>query len=630
MNRLNIIVILTILIFATSCEDYLADHPDFGLTEEVVFANYESARGYLDNSYSAINNFMRFQNAGRPHMAAMSDEAVSSIEWIWIYPFTTGDWFNKAGHKEVGWNRGTYIGDAFWAIRICNKLLENLDVMESLTTEQFNDLAGQAYFLRAWFYFEIIRRWGGTFIVDKAYTGSDDLDLPRLNYWESNQFVIDNCNSAIDHLPDEWPQQQTGRPTKLAAMALKGMAQLYAASPLMRNPVDQLVEYTEYDEERARTAAEYIHEAIQYVENPSNAYLKKYMQGDPDMFPSMTQEQRDSTWRSVFYHKTYVGDESIWYINSTGKFRDPDMACQFQNQRWSGRKGNYGEGHADPTQEAVDWFETLPGDGNAYPVSHAASQYDDQNPYIKRDPRFYNSIMYNARPYGIKNSGDTAFHRPWRSGVTDAIKGDDYKPNVKWQENLMTSYLCVKWWWPEAHDIDFSGSGEKAGYGLYYYNTVHIRTTQLYLDYAEAMNEAYGPTNNNGFTYSAVEAINKVRARVGMPPVLAEYTTSKAAFRDRIRNERAVELFFENHRWHDTRRWMIAKDIFEGTYPLTGAVAYNMTVGETNPSNMTFRYEYQPVTFMTGVRNFEMKHYWYPLPKLQVEELYNFKQNPGW
>ena len=169
----------------------------------------------------------------------------------------------------------------------------------------------------------------------------------------------------------------------------------------------------------------------------------------------------------------------------------------------------------------------------------------------------------------------------------------------------------------------------KPGYNLYNYSCIFIRSTQIYLDYAEAMNEAYGP-NSDPMNYgmSALDALNRVRARVGMPPVLSEFAGSKEGLRERIRNERAVELSYEFHRWFDIRRWMIAEELFADTHPILGMQVTDLTPDQNDVSQKEFSYEVVPVT--TAVRVFDRRHYWYPVAADHTDQLGNFRQNPGW
>ena len=148
----------------------------------------------------------------------------------------------------------------------------------------------------------------------------------------------------------------------------------------------------------------------------------------------------------------------------------------------------------------------------------------------------------------------------------------------------------------------------------------HIRVPQLYLDFAEAANEAYGPNGAvPGTSLTAVQAINIVRQRANMPDVLAKYTTDKETFKQRIYNERAVELYHEFHRWFDLRRWKLAKEVL-GEGNIYGADIKNIG------GNLVYEKQVIP----GAQRIFEDKHYWYPFPTAVMNIMSKFEQNPGW
>lgn len=620
-------IIVAILIFS-SCEDYLELSPDFGLDETIVFNDYNSIRGYLDNAYNAMFDytFWNSQNAQRPHVACLSDEAITT------YPFSTlvevmngGDWFRRDNAAEVGYGdnqvgntNGRVISNSFYSLRIVNKVIDKVPDISALSQNQKDMLLGQAHFLRAWHYFEIIRRWGGMPLFDKAYTPNDDLDFERKSYQESTEWLISDLEKAYEFLPLEWPENETGRANKAAAKALKSMAALYAASPLMANDLNS-TQYLAYNTEWAEKAAQYAYETLDFIDKQMPS---KKLVGEN----ASNQQERDSMYRHIFYHyPNFVSDEALWYNNRIGMnnaAREVDLAIHFQNIRFSGRGGNYGWAHTDPTQNLVDMFERVnPNDNKAYPIEHPASGYTLENPYENRDPRFYNNILYAGRQHGTDAQNNPLYFEPWQNG------GKDYASD--WTKSVPTGYLCIKWWWPEAN---FAANPKTAAYNLYYYSCNYIRTSQVFLDYAEAMNEAYGPNSDpKAYGMTAVQAINRLRARVGMPEVLAEFTASKEAFRDRIRNERAVELMYENHRWFDIRRWMIADKLFNPQgelFPIKGMKVTDNTPEEADVANKSFSYEVVSVEVATRV--FDLKHYWYPVAADHSDRLGNFKQNPGW
>src|SRR5690606_1679832 len=146
------------------------------------------------------------------------------------------------------------ISQSYQALRNANLVLANYTRVQGMSEQQTNEIAGQAHFYRAWFYFQLLKRYGGMPIFDKAFAGGDE-DIPRVTYHESHAWMMTDIEAAISLLPEAWDDANTGRPTKLAAMAFKSMAQLYDASPLMQNDLTATT-VKGYDIERAKKAAQ--------------------------------------------------------------------------------------------------------------------------------------------------------------------------------------------------------------------------------------------------------------------------------------------------------------------------------------------------------------------------------------
>jgi len=628
MKKYSLIIIVSLLLM--SCENYLDKAPELGLSDSDIFNNFSSVQGYLDQSYYCVNDFSRWNDQGlqRAHVCQMSDEGTNPYTATpMANTINKGIWLGATAASEVGWGttnvgnangQGLVIPNAFYAMRIANRVIEKAPLMSSLSEDQKKGLLGQAHFFRAWFYFEIIRRIGGMPLMDKIYKPEDDFDQERLTYQQSSDWAVAQLDEAIKELPDEWPAAETGRVNKSAAYALKSMMEIYAASPLMRNSVDK-IENNGYDIEYCKKAALYAKQTLDYIDQTAPKH--KMMPG--------------SAYKNIFYHSpNFVSDESLFYINSTGTNRntDPDLAIFWQNVEFSNRKGNYGQAHVCPTQNMVDMFETK----NGYPVKLSGSTWVTSDPaFVKakpfenRDPRLSTTIILPGEEFGTINNSPN-YLCTWEGGR-------DVEPTKQPVETNLTRYLVKKWQWPSSVVTRLAGV---SGYGDYYYNCITIRTTQVWLDYAEAMNEAYGPTDKNGYTYSAVDAINLVRQRVGMSEVRSEFTISKELFRDRIRNERAVELMFENHRWFDLRRWMTAEQVFNPAgdpNPIKGVKVTATAVGKyTSTNKYTDKvlagnvFSYQLMSVPTEIRVFQKKHYWYPIGKDEAERFSKLKQNPGW
>ena len=173
----------------------------------------------------------------------------------------------------------------------------------------------------------------------------------------------------------------------------------------------------------------------------------------------------------------------------------------------------------------------------------------------------------------------------------------------------------------------------KLEYDRYRVITVYIRVSQIYLDLAEASFEATGSATQkvDGCLYSAVEALNIIRNRVGIGDLPEDQVSDPTLFREAIRRERTVELMFENHRWWDIRRWMIMHKLFEEPYPLKGMRATPQDPDHNKVTDKsTLKFNYEVVDLIPEVRGYGMRNYWYPFPLDDANSLNNLVQNPGW
>lgn len=615
-NNIYKIWMLVAFISIASCEDYLDVNPDLGLTEEDIFSSYESTRGYLDNCYEVLLDMHHWRSQGldRTSVNALSDEAGSPYNGNIATVLNSGAWSNRwTGIPELGWggssnyDQGSAITNAVYSIRIVNKVLAKLeaDGVPGVSDTEKNQLLGQAYFFRAWYYFQVIQRCGGMPLLDKAYSSNDDTDLNRLSYSESTEWLLTDLDKAISLLPDTWNDNEFGRVTKGAAMAVKSMATLYAASPLMQNDINS-TQYLEYSLAWTERAAEYANDVIQYINAGSGGANFRLI--------------NKSEYKNIFYTDGInASPESIWFRLDAGKRSSQarGLRCNYIPQYFSGGTGNDAAAYSNPTQNIIDMYEVVNG-GIAYPITDSRSGYDAQNPFVNRDPRLYNNVIFPGEEWGVQGSGKTIYQELY-------VGGRDYKLQTasRYTKNRQLSgYMVKKYIWPEANNFTKQ-------YDIYALNHIYIRVAQIYLDYAEAMNEAYGPNGDpKGYGLTAVEAINLIRNRVGMSNVLAEFTASKDFFRDRIRNERAVELMWENHRWHDLRRWMIAEEVFKNPIRGVRAIPQAGHAGVVDKSTLNFTYDYIDLT--SEQRVFAIRNYWYPVSETDAQDLFNYKQNPGW
>ncbi|MBS3775885.1 MAG: RagB/SusD family nutrient uptake outer membrane protein [Bacteroidales bacterium] len=584
-------VLLLVILFMGSCEEYLDKSPESGITGEQIFTNYSNYRGFNDRLYLFLRDFHFWHPRYTP--GTMADLEQCDNDWQDVNAVTNGNYYNKPYNRAVGWltrnissGASAVPGNAFKALRIANKSIKNIDRLEDANQEDKDHILGQAYFFRAWFNFELIRRYGGMPYFDQVFTPDSKMDIPRETYRECTNQIVEDCNKAVELLPEGWPQQHLGRVTVGAAMTLKGMALLYDASPTMNNdPLDPDRNSTTYDVERVKEAASVLYDVIELA----NEGVYSLESGD--------------NYRHIFFSRNeFVNDEAIFY-------RVPELYGWSSQQTTTRRpdaldwRGLYvpptydnGGWVSMPTQNAVDKYETE----NGWPIDHPNAGYDPDQPYQNRDPRFYNNILYNDAQWGVDDEGEQLY--------IETYEGGRDKP-----ENIVhpTGYFNRKYW-PE------SGNKWQNDYN-YYMNWIYFRLSGVYLYYAEAVNEGWGPDGSApDASLTALEAVNTIRNRVNMPDVKGTFH-NQADLRERIRNELAVELFGEHKRWWDLRRW------YEMHKPEHKTI-YRMRIDKVAEDSFNYTVE----EMESESRVFDDKHYWYPLPKDHVEMLKNLKQNPGW
>lgn len=454
---------------------------------------------------------------------------------------------------DNGWGRRPVFDAMFKSIRVANVTLQNLHRVEDAPTpEDIEDIRGQAYFVRAYCHFILACYWGPMPHLTQPIGPYDDWDLPRLSKHETFMAVANDLDSAYvafqaagkirrdpgpgqaGHLEDPWQE----RPAGMAAKALKSRVLLYAASKLNNaNGIDDW-----------KLAADAAWEALQLA--------KQY---EYELLPM---ERYYENFNTVKY-----SNEQIWaWHGGKHKYNSGQLngviSGIFCNDR------NYASGE-NPTQNMIDKYETKWGDPlNTESERIAAAtlgHYDEQNPYENRDPRFYNNVIYNmaditwtqVKTGEYKNKANIYYTKDSNGQNIYATHWDqDFKGHT------YTGYYARK----RTKDLSF---GNQMSGGLLLTDPL-IRLAELYLNYAEAVNEAYGPQGSvQGSNMTAVAALNVVRNRAGMPNLADKYVGSPELFRERLYNERTVELDQEgNHRFHDIRRWMIAPEVM--STPLIG------------------------------------------------------------
>lgn len=583
-------VILGLLV-TTSCEEYLDQAPEATITEDDVFSKFVTFQGYMEDIYQCVvdetlgtdahTNWNFSDDVWEDRSDALSSLFDQGNYMSWTHWKSSQFWGDlrfpnnnttgakgKKGYWQSGW----------YGIRKANTALRNLEKLTSGTQEERDLIAGQAYFFRAYLHFEIMRSWGGVAYIDTVFSPTDEIRLPRLSYRETALKAAADLRKAAQLLPASWDEttagqatagQNAGRVTKGAAYGYLGKNLLYAASPLMNGV--STGNYT-YDEALCAEAAEAFNEVIKLANQGYHGL---------------------ETWAD--YHKNFYTLVREIPLGKEIIFNNPI----YMYKRW-----NYGEHtlqvmggwgmYASPTANYVENF----GMANGLPIGEPDSGYDPMKPWDNREPRFY---------YNIVKGGDRLVENESKAPL-DAfaefhVGGRHRNPN-----NSISGYGHKKFKPPIANKFD-NGWG-----GNFFYECPQMRLADVYLMYAEAANEAFGPGGGVAGGLTATQAVNIVRNRATVPDLDARFVNSKENLREAIRVERAVELAFESHRWFDLRRWYVSHlPQYREKYEL--------------------EYDKQQTYFKKTLKStivFEDKHYWLPFAVGQVTLYPEFKQNPGW
>ena len=559
-SKYSIALITSILIFSIGCKkDFLNTKIDTYVTPATVvtdrgtlFSFANSIYGSLQYGYSSIDNNL---------FAAVSDEAQQTAASSNALVFNQGV-INASNSPDGGIYKTYYDG-----IRACNFFLTyalNGDTLLRLNRDVITDSVGfkndkqnlawyvaEAHVAKAYYYAELIKRFGGVPIIPLTLqqSSTDSLLIGKTSYDSVVAYIVSEIDNNKANLQLNWKTSaytaNDGRFSLGSALALKARVLLYAASPL-HNPTNDVTKW-----QNAAAAAYAV------ISTPGLGYAL-YGSG---------------------YGNYFIGNNSLGSTETIFAIRRPaNNTIETQNYPISTPGGNSG---VCPTDNLVSDYEWI---GAVNPT----------NPYANRDPRLAASIVTN---------GST-----WNSRVIDQSAGgtdDMAKPNTS-----KTGYYLKKFL---TDNLNLVQGGTASNQWVAY------RYAEILLDYAEAMNEAYGPDNNNGYTLTARQALMLVRNRAStfLPSVVA--VTSKDAFRTVLKHERRIELAFEDHRYWDLLRWQDANTVLNK--PIMGVKPTLVSAGV---------WSYQPITVAS--RTFTAPaNYYYPFLRADiVNSQGTLTQNPGY
>ena len=606
-----------------SCKKYLDVVPKEVVTEKDVYSTIVTAERAWADLYNTLGTSSTNIASGI-NISACTDECKNHWENVPELNFNSGAW--GATNNELGNWENAYI-----SIRRINIFLKNIDDVPIPADRQayyqirIPQYKAEVRFLRAKLYFELFRRYGpvpliGDAVIDVSAEIPAELFI-RKPVDDLVNNMVSELNAIAPALPLDYTDNvgETGRITRGAAMALKAITLLYAASPLfngntmyahLKNSDESPLFPQTYDKEKWKRAAD----AAKAVLDLNIYSLNNPNPGNPI-----------DNYARLFFSREYK--ETILPLLWGGS-RDTDQSLQPNGQDAQSAGGH---GKFSVLQEMVDAYEMKNGlrvsdpnsgytttgswDGPLWDGKTFRQAKQISNMYKNRDPRFYASINFQYTFW------DSANHR---RPLKYAYFGNNGGASEGWPKsgtNAETGYNWRKWCDP---NVNLRGSGSANR------NFPVIRLAEIYLIYAEAMNEYSAAPDQQVF-----DAVNKIRARVSMPPLPVAGTNdnTKEGMRQRIRNERRVEFAFEGQRFWDVRRWLIAKDVDNG--PVHGLNA-RPTTAELQATGFAPGSEeagvaifYKSVTVQTRV--FLDRHYLMPIPQIEIDKsLGKLVQNPGW
>ncbi|GGC23700.1 membrane protein [Parapedobacter defluvii] len=615
MKRIFIYLVFFGLLALSGCEKYLERQPDDALTAADIFLKEESTREYLMNVYSYMPRENEHNGDFHPWEGS-SDEA--TIAYIGR-PFAA---INQDLWSPSSNNYSNRFYDQYYkGIREATYFMQH--VFESPLSETEAAIwYSEARFLRAFYYYNLMRLYGPVFLLGDELVDFNDPNLGdrERNTWdECVNFVVAELDASAEQLPASWGAEWWGRATKGAAMATKARLLLYAARPLF-NGADIYKGVigrngplfpTGYDAGKWQLAAA-ANKAVIDLGRYSLMGEREMDNADYDPYAALHDLYNTRTGENTEYIFTMEGSAYGFRRNSS-----PQVV--------------QGYGGVGLTQKLVDAFAMDNGrypitgytNSGAVPVIDPQSNYSEtgfsmfRHPifgvelntfkmYQNREPRFYRNIFWSGLPWidgnGARKIDDIQFYRNGNSGPGTS---HNYPP---------TGYTGQKF-------IDPTVSYRSDNWGILSWPV--FRYAETLLNYVEALNE-YDPQHADILFY-----LNKVRRRAGVPNIEEIYPDAvgnQQHMRELIRHERFIELCFENNRFFDTRTWMIAEE--ENNGPIYGMNIWGAS-NHLPTSDFWKRTVVQQEGGYTGIRIFTPKCYLFPFPEKDVT-LMDFTQNLGW
>lgn len=586
--RVYLITIGMAAILFASCKKILDADPENMRTIDQMYTDPSYAQGFLMNAYRSIPAY--YDNS-----EYATDDAVTNLRTHALLQMATGSWTANNNPVSV-WDQ------SYGALQYINLFLENADKVHWAADPQaaklFNTrMKGEAFGLRALYMYFLLRAHAGIAddgqltgvpVFTELQTINSDFNVPRSSFAACVQQIYRDLDSADAYLPMEYTDAGSVDQIPEHLRAITQNTAVY--NRVMGQYSRQLFNGLISKSFRARTALLAASPSFQHGSNTATwaqaadyaAVIIDY-KGGANALPANGGTYYTNTGEIDGLSGGNNPSEIIWRENI--QTNNSDMEAQHFPPSL------FGNGLMNPTQNLVDAFPMA----NGYPIQNENSNYNPATPYEGRDPRLARYIIYDGSTAGVGN----------QLILTGSASGTDNGINVR-ETSTRTGYYLKKRLRMDVNRNPASITGRNR-------YTPRIRYTEIYLAYAEAANEAWGPQGTGTHAYSAYDIIKVIRTRAGVggsgDPYLEECKTDQAKMRELIRNERRLELSFESFRFWDLRRWKANLNETARGLDVNGGVITPLTV---------------------EVRSYEDYMYYGPIPFSELLKYSSLIANRGW
>lgn len=615
-------LILAGLFFCSCNKNFLNTEPLGEISSELTWADGPLSEAFVTGIYRGLGQGGFYEQM----IASLTDETCFTHTGRSINTIMEA----SASASNPGWLSDEYAWGRMWQyIRAANIAIENLRTAGFDNQDLKTRLTGEAMFMRAFLYNQLLSYYGSFPIIAKVYGLNDDYTVARNTYEECVNFIVSNCDTAITNLSGR--TMDKGRATALAAKALKARVLLYAASDLHDVPTAKSKstilaaypnpEYFGYLSGDRKARWEKARDAAKAVLDEGTGYKL-------DLSRPVSTDEGTANYISLSmagYSKATGIDAAAGKELIFGRYYSMDLKDEDDGMhvgRNNGPNGYHNWAGNTPLGLLVDDYEMA--NGSAFSWGNTAQA---AHPYVDRDPRFYASILYDGAGWKPRNliSGDVDPANQVQTGKYDLMAGG----KVTTFNGLDTRSSTIEDW-----------NGSRSGYYMRKFTDPDpaiveandrqlipwpfFRYTEAVFNYAEACIEL-------GQYAEAITWLNRIRFRAGMPAI----TETSTALRDRLRKEKRVEMVFEEQRYHDSRRWMIAPAT-QGRKLTFINIVGTFKAGKQMSSpyhhdENVYNYVYTPVTDQAHEnRKWDDKMYFRPFAKDELNKNTALKQNPGY